>query len=70
MTAIALVRAGLGVAIIPESFWSARFDGLRLHRLKDKEAAWSVSAAWNSGDTNPALLHFLALLREDLKRSK
>ncbi|GAA5123113.1 LysR family transcriptional regulator [Luteolibacter yonseiensis] len=70
MTAIALVRAGLGVAIIPESFWSARFEGMRLHRLKDKEAAWSVSAAWNAGDTNPALLRFLTLLREDLKRQK
>ena len=70
MTAIALVRAGLGIAIIPESFWSARLEGLRLHRLKDKEAAWSVSAAWNAGDTNPAVLRFLSLLREDLKLSK
>lgn len=70
MTAIALVRAGLGVAIIPESFWSARFEGLRLHRLRDKEAAWSVSAAWNASDTNPALLRFLSLLKDDLRRPK
>lgn len=69
-TAIALVRAGLGMAMIPESFWSRRFEGVRLHRLKDKEAGWLVSAVWHAGDSNPALQRFLALLKEDLKRSK
>jgi len=67
MTVIALVRAGLGVAVIPESFWSARFEGLRLHRLKERDAVWSVSAAWRGDNTNPALKRFLTLLKEDLK---
>lgn len=67
-TAIALVRAGLGVAIIPESFWSSRFEGVRSHRLRDKDAGWLVSAAWHANDTNPALARFLTLLREDLKK--
>lgn len=67
-TVIALVRAGLGVGIIPESAWGAGFEGVRLHRIRDKDAAWSVSAAWREGEGNPALGHFLALLREDLKK--
>ncbi len=67
-TAVALVRAGLGVAMIPESFWSSRLEGVRLHRLKDREAGWLVSATWHAGDTNPALLRFLDLLKEELKR--
>ena len=67
MTAIALVRAGLGVAIIPESLWSGGIEGLRLHRLKEKDAGWWVSAAWRAGDTNPALRRFLMLLKEELK---
>jgi DNA-binding transcriptional LysR family regulator len=69
-TAIALVRAGLGVAMIPESFWSRRFEGVRLHQLKDKEAGWLVSAAWHANDTNPALKRFLTMLKDDLKNSK
>ena len=68
-TALALVRAGLGVAVIPESFWKSRLEGVRLHRLKEKDAGWQVSAAWHTGDTNPALMRFLGLLREDLGRS-
>lgn len=64
-TAIALVRAGLGVAMIPESFWSSSFEGVRFHRLRDPEAAWQVSAAWRATDDNPALKRFLDLLRED-----
>jgi DNA-binding transcriptional LysR family regulator len=67
-TALALVRAGLGVAVIPESFWSSRLEGVRLHQLKEKDADWQVSAAWHPGDSNPALAKFLGLLREDLKR--
>ncbi len=65
-TMMALVRAGLGVAVIPESFWNSRIEGIRLHRLKEKDSGWLVGAAWHAADTNPALLRFLELLREDL----
>jgi DNA-binding transcriptional LysR family regulator len=67
-TAMALVRAGLGVAVIPESFWNSRLEGVRLHRLKEKDAGWKVGAVWHAGDTNPALARFLGLLRQDMKR--
>lgn len=67
-TALALVRAGLGVAVIPESFWSNRWEDVRIHRLKDKEAGWMVSAAWHEADTNPALARFLGLLRAEVER--
>ncbi|HVJ45017.1 MAG TPA: LysR family transcriptional regulator [Luteolibacter sp.] len=66
-TAVALVRAGLGVAVIPESFWSSRLEDVRLHAIKDREAGWQVSAGWHAGDTNPALAKFLGLLREEVK---
>lgn len=70
-TALALVRAGLGVAVIPESFWSKRWEeDVRIHRLKDKEAGWLVSAAWHEADTNPALGRFLELLRGELKAGR
>lgn len=68
-TTIALVRAGLGIAMIPESFRRHRFEGVRWHRLNDREAAWSVSAAWHPDDHNPALIRFLDLLRAELAAS-
>jgi len=64
-TALALVRMGLGVTMIPESFWNDRFAGTYLHSLPDKEAVWSVGVTWRKGDTNPALIRFLDLLRKD-----
>lgn len=66
-TALALVQAGLGVAIIPESVGTSRFSGLRVHSLKDKDAGLSVGAAWRKGDTNPALVKFLSLLKAEVK---
>jgi DNA-binding transcriptional LysR family regulator len=65
-TALALVRAGLGVALMPESFWTSRFAGIRLHPIREKAAEWQVCAAWRKDDTNPVLHKFLDLLRKEL----
>ena len=62
-TALALVRAGLGLSLIPQSVGTTRFAGVRFHLLKDQEARWFVGAAWRKGDSNPVLHRFLALLR-------
>jgi len=62
-TAMALVRAGMGVTIIPESFWRNTVPGIQCHRIASKEAAWSVSAVWRKSDTNPALAAFLKELK-------
>jgi len=67
-TALALVRAGLGVTLIPQSFGTSRFAGVRFHILKDREARWSVEAAWRKGDSNPVLHRFLELLKRERKR--
>jgi DNA-binding transcriptional LysR family regulator len=66
-TVLALVRAGLGMAMIPQSFGASRFAGVRFHLLKDREARWSVGAAWRRGDPNPLLHRFLALLKREAK---
>ena len=47
--------------MIPASFGTG-FAGVRFHRLEDKEARWSVGAAWRKGDTNRVLERFLSLL--------
>jgi DNA-binding transcriptional LysR family regulator len=66
-TSLALVRANLGVALIPQSFGTAHIPGVRLHELEDPAASWAVSAAWRRDDTNPVLRRFIDLLREELR---
>jgi DNA-binding transcriptional LysR family regulator len=67
-TALALVRAGLGLAMIPQSFGTSRFAGVRFHILKDEAARWTVGAAWRKGDTNPLLHRFLDLLKPEMTK--
>ncbi|HEY8901138.1 MAG TPA: LysR family transcriptional regulator [Chthoniobacterales bacterium] len=69
-TALALVRAGLGLAMIPQSFGTSRFAGVRFHILEDAEAGWSVGAAWREGDPNPVLYRFLDLLKVETGKRK
>jgi len=66
-TVVALVRAGLGVSMIPESFGSNQFEGIRFHRFRDKAASWKVAAAWRKNDPNPLISRFLELLRVEKK---
>ena len=65
-TSLALVRANLGVTLIPQSFGTAHITGVQVHDLDDPEASWAVSAAWRRGDTNPVLKRFIELLREEI----
>lgn len=67
-TALALVRAGLGLAMIPQSFGTSRFAGVRFHILKDAGARWTVGAAWRKGDTNSLLHRFLSLLKPEMSK--
>ena len=65
-TSLALVRAGLGVTLIPQSFGTAHISGVHLHELGDPAASWAVSAAWRKNDSNPLLKRFLALLDQEV----
>lgn len=64
-TAMALVRAGMGISIIPECFWSQRFGGVRIQLLPQRAARWAVGAVWRKRDDNPALHRFLELLQTE-----
>jgi len=65
-TALALVRAGMGILIIPDCFWSPHFSGARMQLLPGRAAAWAVGAVWRRRDTNPALHRFLKLLQTEM----
>ncbi|HEV2694686.1 MAG TPA: LysR substrate-binding domain-containing protein [Verrucomicrobiae bacterium] len=65
-TAVALVRSGMGLCIMPQSPSARRFPGVTMQPLPGKAAAWSAGAVWRRRDSNPALHRFLELLRKEL----
>lgn len=69
-TALGLVRAGMGVTMIPQSLWPDGMPGLDLHRITEKRAVWKVAAAWRRGDTNPVLAHLLRLLPKSVSKAR
>ena len=58
-TAIALISAGLGIAIVPESAISLRLSNVRYHLLDAKEAKVDLSCVYRTDNKSPALLAFL-----------
>lgn len=68
-TVLALVAAGMGIAIVPSSITNARVDGIAYLPLDSPEARWTVGAAWNATTPRPARDAFLALLREEVERT-
>jgi len=62
-TALALVRAGMGMTLVPASLKDEPLAGLGLYPVRHREARWSVGACWRRRNTNPALRSFLKLVR-------
>jgi DNA-binding transcriptional LysR family regulator len=46
-TILNLIRAGLGVSLVPSSAVRMRVPGVRFHDLRMPEAHWRIGAAWN-----------------------
>jgi len=68
-TALAFVRAGMGMTLVPASLKDEPLAGLGLHPVRAREARWSVGACWRRRNTNPALRRFLKLM-EGSRRSR
>lgn len=67
---LALVRAGIGAAIVPEAAQSLHFDDVHFRPIEtDPLAPVELYAAWRSDNDNPALAAFLDLLRPDEEAS-
>jgi len=62
----ALVAAGLGVALIPESQLRPRIEGITVHTLDDEMARWRVGAAWRRSEGSPLTREFLEILKSEL----
>jgi DNA-binding transcriptional LysR family regulator len=63
---LALVRAGIGAALVPEAAQSLHFDDVHFRPVEtDPPAPVELYAAWRSDNDNPALAPFLDLLRPE-----
>jgi DNA-binding transcriptional LysR family regulator len=63
---LALVRSGLGAALVPEAAMSLHFDDVHFRPVTTTPAApVELFAVWRSDNDNPALASFLDLLRGD-----
>ena len=63
-TGLALVRAGMGVALLTGSFVRSHEAGVHVAALTGLDSHWQVGAAWHPQDQNPVLGRFLGLLAE------
>lgn len=67
-TVLALVAAGMGIAVVPSTVTATRVEGVGYLPLEVPEARWRVGAAWRPGPPEPIRDAFLALLRDELQR--
>ncbi|MGC4000413.1 MAG: LysR substrate-binding domain-containing protein [Anaeromyxobacter sp.] len=65
-TVLALVAAGMGIAVVPRAITTTRVEGVAYLPLDTPEARWRVGAAWSPAAVSPARDAFLSLLREAL----
>jgi DNA-binding transcriptional LysR family regulator len=67
-TLFALASAGVGIAVVPISACRAGIRGVQVHPISDKEARWTVGAAWRKGEKSVLVTGFLELLKKELTR--
>jgi DNA-binding transcriptional LysR family regulator len=66
---IALVRAGLGAALVPEAATSLHFDDVHFRPVQnDPECSVELYAAWRRDNDNPPLGPMVALLADQARR--
>jgi DNA-binding transcriptional LysR family regulator len=67
-SALGLVAAGLGVALVPESLQTMKMDGVVYRRLKGaRQPKAYLGLATRKGDRSPVLLQFIAHVRKAVK---
>jgi DNA-binding transcriptional LysR family regulator len=63
---LALVSAGMGIALVPESAQALHFGGIALRQLKDETVYADLHLVWRKDNDNPALPIFTSLARRHL----
>lgn len=68
-TVLSLVRAGLGVALVPRSAAVMRLPGVRFKDIDMPEAAWNIALAWRQEESaSPLVRRFVDIVGNGTKR--
>jgi DNA-binding transcriptional LysR family regulator len=59
---LALVSAGIGISLVPETARKLHFEGGDLRELADPPVFAELNLVWNTDNDNPALPHFCDLV--------
>lgn len=65
LTILHLVRAGVGISLVPRSAQRLRVPGVRFHELGWKEPLWRIGVAWNGNSGRlPMISRFVKVAQE------
>ncbi|SDE86941.1 LysR family transcriptional regulator [Terriglobus roseus] len=68
-TVLSLVRAGLGVSLVPSTARRMRVPGVAFHPVRKTEARWDIAMAWRR-DRERIVEPFAKLVRDTAKSAK
>ena len=64
LTILHLVRARVGVSLVPRSALRLKVPGVRFHELGWKEPLWRIGVAWNrNSEKLPLIVHFVNVVQ-------
>jgi DNA-binding transcriptional LysR family regulator len=68
-TLLNLVRAGIGVALVPRSAEQMRVSGVKFGLIRNREAIWDIGVAWNKRHESVLVRNFVEICLEHAKVS-
>ena len=63
-TLLNLVRAGIGVALVPASAKKMRVSGVKFGHIRNREAEWDIGLAWNRLHESALMKNFVEICLE------
>ena len=70
LTILHLVRAGLGVSLVPRSAQRLKVPGVRFHEMGWKEPLWRIGIAWNRNSEKLPLISLLVKVVQAVVRDQ
>jgi DNA-binding transcriptional LysR family regulator len=64
-TLLNLVRAGIGVALVPRSARQMRVNGINFGHIRSRQAEWDIGVAWNRLHESALVRNFVNICLED-----
>jgi DNA-binding transcriptional LysR family regulator len=63
-TLLNLVRAGIGVALVPRSARQMRVSGIKFGHIRSRQAEWDIGVAWNRLHESALVTNFVNICLE------